>query len=116
MDKINQLLNITQQLRESVLSENDRDREETIEQINSYIETRGQVLETIEPEFLSNEEKVMLKEIHKVSQEIILYFEKIKTNIQEDILRMKKGKNAVQGYNPPYKTSSFDGHYFDRKK
>lgn len=116
MDKIKQLLNITQQLRESVLSEKNREREETIEQINSYIETRGQVLNTIEPEFLTNEEKVMLKEIHKVSEEILQYFEKIKINIQEDILRMKKGKNAVQGYNHPYKTSSFDGHYFDQKK
>lgn len=116
MDKINQLLNITYQLRESILSENNREREETIEELNAYIENRGQVLETIKPEFLSNEEKVMLAEVHKVSEEIVLFLQKMKTDIQEDILRMKKGKTAVHGYNDPYNTPSFDGHYFDRKK
>jgi dsDNA-binding SOS-regulon protein len=116
MDKINQLLNITQQLRESVLNANDRDREEQIEEINAYIENRGQVLEALATVSLSHDEKAKLKEIHEVSEEIAMYLGKIKSDIQEDILRMKKGKTAVQGYNEPYKTFSFDGHYFDRKK
>ncbi|MBS4190267.1 hypothetical protein KHA94_08630 [Bacillus sp. FJAT-49705] len=117
MDCIEQLYAITNQLKSSVSKEKHRDRDQQIEELTKYLETRGTILASIDPNLLTSDDKSKLKEIQDISEDIINQMEKIKTSIQHDIIQAKKGMSAFKGYNnDPYSASSFDGHYFDRKK
>lgn len=117
METIDQLFAITNRLRSSVIIEKHSDRDQQIEELTSYLDTREKILGSINQDLLTSDDKKKLKEIYSVSVEITKLMEEIKHSIQQDIIQTKKGKSAFKGYNDPYaSSSSFDGHYFDRKK
>ncbi|MEH7125685.1 hypothetical protein V7127_20965 [Bacillus sp. JJ1773] len=116
MDSIDNLFAITNELRHSVLNGQHEDRSKKINELTAYIDLRGKILDSINQDLLTSDDKQKLKEIHVLSEEIIKQMEKIKTSIQHNILQTKKGKSAFKGYNDPYASSSFDGSYIDKRK
>lgn len=116
MEVIEKLYEITKQLQSTVSNEFQGDREKQIEELTAYLETRGKLLDRMDQTLLTTDDKQKLREILTISEDAIKQMGKIKTSIQKDLVTAKKGKSAFKGYNDPYASASFDGHYFDRKK
>ncbi|MEH7392893.1 hypothetical protein, partial [Bacillus sp. JJ1474] len=87
MDSIDNLFSITNELRQSVLNGQNEDRGKKIDELTAYIDLRGTVLDSINKDLLTSDNKQKLKEIHVISEEIIKQMEKIKTSIQHDIIQ-----------------------------
>lgn len=115
MGSIEGLYSLTLELK-SILDDKNIDRDLQIEKINTFLEARGNLIETIDPNSLSSCGKEKIREILIMSANIEKQMDEIKENISKDILHSKKGKMAYRGYNQIYSLPSFDGHYFDRKK
>lgn len=116
METLEELYSITLKLKTMVTKSDNQGREKQIEEINRYLEARGKILEELRSETLSVNDKNKLREIQRISEDIINSLSGIKKEIQQDILLAKKGKSAFRGYNQMYTVPSFDGHYFDKKK
>ncbi|RTR36359.1 hypothetical protein EKG37_02035 [Robertmurraya yapensis] len=116
MDSLEELYSITLQLKAKVETSDKQERDKQIEEIVSYLEARGKILQELLTETLSAIDKNRLKEVLRISEDIISNLTNIKKEIQQDILLAKKGKSAFRGYNQMYTVPSFDGHYFDKKK
>lgn len=116
MEFLDELYSITLHLKAKVATSDKQDRDKQIEEINGYLEMRGQILNELRSEILSVSDKNKLREILSISEDIIGSLTNIKKEIQQDILLAKKGKSAFRGYNQMYTVPSFDGHYFDKKK
>lgn len=116
MEVIEKLYEITKQLQSTASNGNQGDREKQIEELEAYLESRGKLLDSVDQSLLTTDDKQKLREILSISEDVIKQMGKIKTSIQQNIINAKKGKSAFKGYNDPYASASFDGHYFDRKK
>ncbi|KAB2336796.1 hypothetical protein F7731_10630 [Cytobacillus depressus] len=115
MDSIDELYAITNQLRSSIIFKKHNDTDKQIEELTLYLDKRGKILDSVNRDLLTSEEKKKLKEIYIISEEITKCMEKIKASIQQNIIQTKKGQTAFKGYNDSYALSA-DGYYFDKRK
>ncbi|RLQ96782.1 flagellar protein FliT [Falsibacillus albus] len=90
-------------------------RDEAIQEIESLINQRDQLLPSIQPPFSPDEEK-MGKQMVRWNEEIGKNLELIKRLIKRDINGLSKKKTSVRRYMNPYENLQFDGMFYDKRK
>lgn len=95
-------------------SDEKKDRDRLIQQIDRLLDQREQLLPEIAPPF-SEKEKKLGRAIMQMNQTIDVKLQKIKSQIEQDIVDAKKTKTSVQKYVNPYESLQTDGVYYDKK-
>src|SRR5699024_11196033 len=116
MNKLQTLLDITKQL-DQVLEEDahTKNRDEVIERVNELIEKRGKLLETINPPFSDNEQKLG-KNIVAHNKQIQGKLNQLFNDLKLEMKQVKKQKKTNRSYMNPYENVKIaDGMFMDSK-
>ena len=113
MTAIQAFQNITMELIEALQQEHDRD--EKINKIQSLLNQREELLKTIQPPF-SPQEKELGKQLIKLDQQVKLLMGKQKIDIMQDLKSARMKKQSNQKYTNPYESMGVDGIFFDKQK
>ncbi|HLS09725.1 flagellar protein FliT [Lentibacillus sp.] len=116
MNKLQTLLDITKQL-DQVLEEDahTKNRDEVIERVNELIEKRGKLLETINPPFSDNEQKLG-KNIVALNKQIQGKLNQLFNDLKLEMKQVKKQKKSNRSYMNPYENVKIaDGMFMDSK-
>ncbi|QPC47501.1 flagellar protein FliT [Mangrovibacillus cuniculi] len=93
----------------------DKERTETIEEVNRLLTLRQELLPSLQPPFTA-EEKEIGQKIVKMNQSIDTNLSEWKLSIQRDINGFSKKKTSITKYADPYRNVQFDGMFYDKKK
>ncbi|KIL46577.1 hypothetical protein KP77_27040 [Jeotgalibacillus alimentarius] len=95
--------------------QSDQERDDKIQQIESLLEKRQQILTDVKkPE--TQGEKKLAEEIMKWNQKIDPALQSLKLDIQKDIKQTGHKKKSAAKYNNPYADSeSTDGVFYDKR-
>ena len=113
MTAIQAFQNITMELIETLQQEHDRD--EKINKIQSLLNQREELLKTIQPPF-SPQEKELGKQLIKLGQQVKQLMGKQKIDIMQDLKSARMKKQSNQKYTNPYESMGVDGIFFDKQK
>ena len=113
MTAIGAFQNITMELMETLQQENDRD--EKINKIQSLLNQREELLKLIQPPF-SPQEKEVGKQLIKLDQQVKGLMAEQKIDIMQDLKSARMKKQSNQKYNNPYESMGVDGIFFDKQK
>ncbi|PFA67371.1 flagellar protein FliT [Bacillus sp. AFS015802] len=106
---------ITKQLKEALEQVNDENREATIEEAESLLEKRQNVLVTIKPPY-THDEQELGKQMIAWNQQIDRQLSQLRLQIKRDMNGLTKKKTSVQKYSNPYESLQYDGMFYDKKK
>ncbi|WGG45220.1 flagellar protein FliT [Rossellomorea sp. DA94] len=106
---------ITKKLKEAIEKLNEENRETTIEEIDSLLEKRQQLLGTINPPF-SAEEQSLGKQMITLNKEIDSNLLKLRAEVKRDMNNLNKKKESAQKYRNPFESMQYDGMFYDKKK
>ena len=113
MTAIQAFQNITMELIETLQQENDRD--EKINKIQSLLNQREELLKLIQPPF-SPQEKEVGKQLIKLDQQVKRLMGEQKIDIMQDLKSARMKKQSNQKYTNPYESMGVDGIFFDKQK
>ena len=114
MAPIQAFQNVTMELIETLQQEND-DRDEKINKVQSLLNQREELLKLIQPPF-SPQEKELGKQLIQLGQQVKLLMGKQKIDIMQDLKSARMKKQSNQKYTNPYESMGVDGIFFDKQK
>jgi len=108
---------ITEKLLNLVEKPVDQDhREDVIKQITSLLEERQQFIDRSEKP-KNEKEKQLGEQISKWNKTIIEKLNELKSQVQQDMVNLKKTKVSTKQYSNPYQDVSVsDGMFYDKRK
>ena len=117
MEHLDELLKLTEQLRDLLDNEiTSKNREKIIEQTNYLIEMRGKHLQHIKPPFTASEQEIGKRIIH-LNTFIQEQMDGLFSDLKVEMKQVKQKKQSNRSYVNPYKSvQSIDGMFMDTKK
>ena len=113
MEAIQAFLNETNQLIE-LLKEDKRGRDGRVEEIQSFLDRREELLKEIQPPF-TQQEKELGKQLVELDRLVKPLLQKQMQEIQKDIKQLHMKKESNQKYTNPYESMPVDGLFYDKK-
>ncbi|WP_078431742.1 hypothetical protein [Metabacillus halosaccharovorans] len=117
MSSVIEIHRITEKLLNLVEKPVDPDhREDVIKQITSLLEERQQFIDRSEKP-KNEKEKQLGEQISKWNKTIIEKLIELKSQVQQDMVNLKKTKVSTKQYSNPYQDVSVsDGMFYDKRK
>lgn len=92
-------------------------REDVIKQITSLLEERQQFIDRRSEKSKNEKEKQLGEQIVKWNKTIIEKLNELKSQVQQDMVNLKKTKVSTKQYSNPYQDVSVsDGMFYDKRK
>ncbi len=115
MSVVQEIFNITRKLFLILQKElNKDDREHRITEINLLLEQREQLISILKGPY-SEEEQKLGNEMIKYNAKIELELNKIKSELQQDLRKIKQGKITSKRYSNAYQFVNIDGSFIDKR-
>ncbi|WP_243388284.1 flagellar protein FliT [Bacillus kexueae] len=115
MDRINRVIQLTEQLLQLTAETNEKNRDEQIEKLQSLLAQREEALKDIVPPF-SSEEMEKGRQLFPLDEQLKKQLEAMKFEIKNKILQVKKTKQSARKYVNPYQQQTIDGMFYDKRK
>ncbi|MEH7235794.1 flagellar protein FliT [Bacillus sp. JJ1562] len=116
MNALDSLSRVTEKLLDIVSQPIPKEkREEEIERINTFLDSRETLIPEIKPPF-TEKEKQLGAEIVRMNKIIDAKLAEFKLEIQMDLAQLKKSKASSKKYSNPYQSGPDDGMFFDKRK
>lgn len=115
MNKVQELLDVTEQFHSHLQKGMADDRDAYIQTIDTFIEKRQALIDTL-PGTYTTAERQVGKKIVALNEKVDTLLQKQLSFIKKDLDMLKKNKVRQQHYTNPYKGLTVDGMYFDQKK
>lgn len=115
MNKVQELLDVTEQFHSHLEKGMTDDRDVYIQSIDTFLEKRQALIDAL-PKTYTEADKQVGKEIVALNEKVDNLLENQLLLLKNDLDMFKKNKVRQQHYANPYKGLSVDGMYFDKKK
>ena len=114
MEAIKAFHQATNQLIE-LLQQEKLDRDVRIEKVQSLLDHREELLQSIKPPF-TEQETELGKQLVQLEQQVKQLLQKQKQEIQQDMKQLRMKKESSQKYTNPYESMPVDGLFYDKQK